>query len=370
MERNLTSGTLIGRPKHVKVMAGAVEGGTAAFFSFFFVLRIMLDYFVGDKAEALKGLLKVNYPMEHGIVEDWGDMEKVWSHAYKELAVQSEQHPVLLTEAPLNPRKNRERAAQIFFETYNVPAFFVSMQAILSLYASGETTGLVVDSGDGLTHVVPVCSGFSIPSAILRADVGGRDITRYLQLLLRRAGHTFHTSAETELVKTIKEDCCYVALNPAEEEKMFRQDARDDILVPYRLPDGRTIDIGTERFRASEALFRPDLLGLEWPGIHELVSSAIQRVDTDLRASLWEKVHLAGGSTMLPGFGDRLLSELRLVAPANDVHIRIFAPKERRFTTWIGGSILSHLPTFTKMWISSAEYEEEGAAAIHRKTFN
>ena len=169
-------------------MAGAVEG----------------DYFVGDKAEALKGLLSIRYPMDHGIVDDWSDMEKVWSHAYKELAVQSEQHPVLLTEAPLNPRKNREKAAQIFFETYNVPAFFVSMQAILSLYASGETTGLVLDCGDGVTHVVPVCSGFAVPSAILRADIGGRDLTRYLQLLLRRAGHTFHTSSEMEIVRTIK----------------------------------------------------------------------------------------------------------------------------------------------------------------------
>lgn len=334
-------------------MAGAVEG----------------DYFVGDKAEALKGLLAINYPMEHGIVDDWNDMEKVWSHAYKELSVQSEQHPILLTEAPLNPRKNREKAAQIFFETYNVPAFFVSMQAILSLYASGETTGLVLDCGDGVTHVVPVCSGFAVPSAILRSDFGGRDITRYLQLLLRRSGHIFHTSSEFEIVRSIKEDACYVALNPGEEERMFRTDKRDDILVPYRLPDGRTIEIGAERFRASEALFRPDLLGLEWLGMHELVASSINRVDTDLRASLWEKIHLAGGSTLLPGIGDRLLSELRTLAPANDVHIRLYAPKERRFTAWIGGSILSHLPTFAKMWISSAEYEEEGAAAIHRKTF-
>lgn len=162
----------VGRPKHVKAMAGAVEG----------------DFFVGDRAEALKGLLKVSYPMEHGIVEDWADMERVWSHCYRELAVQSEQHPVLLTEAPLNPRRNREKAAEIFFETYNVPAFFVSMQAMLSLYASGETTGIVLDCGDGVTHVAPVCSGFAISSAILRADFGGRDITRYLQLLLRRAG--------------------------------------------------------------------------------------------------------------------------------------------------------------------------------------
>ncbi len=167
-----------------------------------------------------------------------------------------------------------------------------------------------------------------------------------------------------------QEDACYVAVNAAEEEKLLRTDARDDIVVPYRLPDGRTIELGAERFRAPEALFRPDLLGYEWPGLHDLVASAIKRVDVDLRAALWEKIHLAGGTTMLPGIGDRLLSELRLLAPAADVHIRIFAPKERRFTAWIGGSILSHLPTFSRMWVTSKEYQEEGAAVVHRKTFN
>lgn len=202
---------------------------------------------MGDRAEALKGLLRVSYPMEHGIVEDWADMERVWAHAYRELGAQSEQHPVLLTEAPLNPRRNRERAAEVLFETHNVPALFVSMQAILSLYASGETTGLVVDCGDGVTHVVPVCSGFAVPSAIQRADNAGREITRHMQLLLRRAGHTFHTSAEMEIVRAIKEDTCYVALNPVEEEKLLRTDTRDSIMVPYRLPDGRTITVGAER---------------------------------------------------------------------------------------------------------------------------
>ena len=124
----------MGRPKHKKVMAGAVDG----------------DLFIGKKAEDLRGLLKVRYPMEHGIVDDWNDMERIWQHVYsEELRIHSEEHPVLLTEAPLNPRRNREKAAEIFFETFNVPALFVSVQAVLSLYASGRTTGVVLDSGDG-----------------------------------------------------------------------------------------------------------------------------------------------------------------------------------------------------------------------------
>lgn len=112
----------IGRPKHVRVMAGALEG----------------DLFVGPKAEEHRGLLSIRYPMEHGIVTDWNDMERIWTYIYSkdQLSTFSEEHPVLLTEAPLNPRKNREKAAEIFFETFNVPAWFVSMQAVLSLYVA------------------------------------------------------------------------------------------------------------------------------------------------------------------------------------------------------------------------------------------
>ncbi|KAJ1927463.1 centractin- actin- protein of the dynactin complex, partial [Linderina macrospora] len=194
----------VGRPKHLRMMAGAVEG----------------DYFIGRQAEELRGLLRVNYPLEHGVVTDWEDMEKIWSYIYNdELKTLSEEHPVLLTEAPLNPSSNREQAAQIFFETFNVPAFYTSIQAVLSLYASGRTTGIVLDSGDGVTHAVPVFEGFALPHAIRRVDIAGRDVTDHLQVLLQKAGHGFNTTAEHEIVRQIKEKICYVALDAAKEEK-------------------------------------------------------------------------------------------------------------------------------------------------------
>ena len=163
----------VGRPKHTRVM---VES------------RIEGDTFVGNDAEEHRGIMKLEYPMKHGIVENWSDMEKIWSYVYgkSNLAVNSEDHPVLLTEAPLNPRSNRETSAEIFFETFGVPALFVSPQATLSLYASGRTTGVVLDSGDGVTHAVPVYEGYTMPHAITRMDVAGRDVTERLQRLLRR----------------------------------------------------------------------------------------------------------------------------------------------------------------------------------------
>src|SRR6059058_2201188 len=178
------------------------------------------DSYVGDEAQSKRGILTLKYPIEHGIVTNWDDMEKIWHHTfYNELRVAPEEHPVLLTEAPINPKSNREKMTQIVFETFNAPAFYVSVQAVLSLYASGKTTGIVLDSGDGVSHAVPVFQGFAIPNSIRRIDVAGRDVTEHLQQLLRKSGRVFHTSAEKETVKNIKETTGYVALDPAKEEK-------------------------------------------------------------------------------------------------------------------------------------------------------
>lgn len=338
----------VGRPKHVRVMAGALEG----------------DIFIGPKAEEHRGLLNIRYPMEHGVVRDWNDMERIWQYIYSKDQLQtfSEEHPVLLTEAPLNPRRNREKAAEIFFETFNVPALFISMQAVLSLYATGRTTGVVLDCGDGVSHSVPIYEGFAMPHSIMRTDIAGRDVTAFLRLLLRKEGFNFHSSSEMEIVRTIKERACYLALNPQKEESMEGE------RVQYVLPDGSMLEVGPARFRAPELLFRPDLVGEECEGIHEVLAFAIQKSDMDLRRVLYSNIVLSGGSTLFKGFGDRLLNEVKKLAP-KDIKIRISAPQERLYSTWIGGSILASLDTFKKMWVSKKEYDDEGARAIHRKTF-
>ncbi|KAJ3015370.1 UNVERIFIED_CONTAM: hypothetical protein HDU68_012759 [Siphonaria sp. JEL0065] len=329
----------VGRPKHTRIMAGAVEG----------------DTFIGSRAQELRGLLRIKYPMEHGIVTDWADMEKLWHHVYtEELKTLSEEHPVLLTEAPLNPRKNRETMAEIFFETFNVPAMYLSIQAVLSLYASGRTTGIVLDSGDGVTHTVPVYEGFALPHAIRRVDVAGRDITEALQLHLRKSGvNLWGSSAEKEVARVVKESCCYIAANPGREEK-------DSVgrFEEFVLPDGNIVKLGAERFRAPEILFNPDLIGSESPGIHQIVVDAINKADMDLRKSLFTNIVLSGGTTLMKGFPDRLLSEVKKLA-LKDVKIKISAPPERKYSTWIGGSILASLSTFKKMWLSADQYQED-----------
>ncbi|MCJ1442676.1 MAG: Actin-like protein [Stictis urceolatum] len=324
----------VGRPKHLRVLAGALEG----------------DVFIGSRAQELRGLLKIRYPLEHGIVTDWDDMERIWQHVYtEELKTLSEEHPVLLTEAPLNPRSNRDTAAQILFETFNVPALFTSIQAVLSLYASGRTTGIVMDAGDGVSHAVPVYEGFAVPSSIKRVDVAGRDVTEYMQLLLRKSGYVFHTSAEKEVVRMIKEKTGYVAEDARREEKEWASSAgrQESKAVEYVLPDGNRMKVGPERFRAPEILFNPELIGLEYPGIPQMVAESISRTDLDLRKALYANVVLSGGSTLTTGFGARLLADLKKLAP-KEMKIKIFAPQERKYSTWIGGSILAGLSTFRK----------------------
>ncbi|ANB12667.1 actin [Sugiyamaella lignohabitans] len=344
-------------------MAGALEG----------------DEFIGSSCQNYRGLLKIHYPLEHGVVTDWDDMERIWQYVYTdELKILSEEHPILLTEAPLNPRSNRDQAAQVFFETFNVPALYLSIQAVLALYASGKTTGLVLDSGDGVTHSVPVYGGFSIPTAIQRIDIAGRDVTEYLQLLLRKSGSVLYTSAEKEIVRNIKENHCYIALDPRREEKEWS--ALDSHVlsagsglgatgsVPgeiYRLPDGKEIKLGAERFRAAELLFSPHIIGSEYNGVHQIITDSINRTDLDLRSGLYESIVLSGGSTLTKGFGNRLLAELKHMASKN-TKIKIYAPPERKYSTWIGGSILASLSTFKKMWVTADEWQEN-PDIIHTK---
>ena len=271
-----------------------------------------------------------------------------------------------MTEAPLNPKANREKMTQIMFEVFNVPCLYVNFQGVLALYSSGRTSGVVLDSGYGVSHTVPIFEGYAIPHAIQRIHLAGKDLTNYLKEILSLRGYPFTTAAELEIVRDIKEKMCYVvndfdlAMKEAEENHACDKN--------YELPDGRKILIGNERFRCAEILFQPNKAGKDLEGVPKYVFDSVMKCDNDVRRDLFQNIILSGGSTLFEGMGERMWQEIHQLAPSTN-KIKILAPPERKYSVWLGGSILASLSTFQTMWINKQEYDESGPAIIHRKCF-
>ncbi|KAL3861205.1 hypothetical protein ACJMK2_007257 [Sinanodonta woodiana] len=305
---------ITGRPRHDVLMAGMDSK----------------ECYIGDEAFNKRGILSLQYPMEHGIVTNWDDMEKIWYYTfYNVLRVAPEEYRTMLTEAPFNPKANREKMTQIMFETFKTKAFYIGIQAILSLYASGQTTGIVFDSGDGVTQVVPIFE------------------------------------AEFEIVRDIKEKLCYCAIDFNKENSTT---SSSSVEQSYKLPDGEVVTICNERFRCPEVLFQPAFIGRELCGAHELVHSSIMKCGIDIRRLLYRNIVMSGGSTMIPGLADRMQKELTAVAPSR-VKVKTIVSPERQYSVWIGGSILASLSNYAQMWISKEEYNECGPEIVHRKCF-
>ena len=334
------------------------------------------DIMVGTEAAEFRNYLQVTQPMEHGIVKDFTDMRHVWNYTFDEkLRIDPRGRKILLTEPPMNPKRNREEMCQIMFEEYGFEGVYVAIQAVLTLYAQGLQTGVVVDSGDGVTHVVPVYEGFALPHLTKRLDVAGRDVTRYLIKLLLLRGYAFNRTADFETVRQIKEKLSFVSYDLDLDKKLAEETTT--LVESYTLPDGRVIKVGSERFEAPECLFQPHLVDVEQPGVAELLFNTIQSAAVDTRSELYKHIVLSGGSSMYPGLPSRLEKELKqlyltrvLNGDGNRLKAfkcRIEDPPRRKHMVFLGGAVLADImKNRDSFWISRQEWYDQGPACLER----
>ncbi|XP_002158945.1 actin-related protein 2 isoform X1 [Hydra vulgaris] len=335
------------------------------------------DLMVGDEASQLRSMLECSYPMDNGMVRNWDDMLHVWDYTFGEtkLNVNPRECKVLLTEPPLNPSKNREKMVEIMFEKYGFDGVYIAIQAVLTLYAQGLLTGVVIDSGDGVTHICPVYEGFALPHLTRRLDIAGRDITKYLIKLLLLRGYAFNHTADFETVRMMKEKLCYVGYDIMQEQKLALETTF--LVEQYTLPDGRVVRMSGERFEAPEALFQPHLINVEGVGVAELLFNTIQAADIDTRPEFYKHIVLSGGSTMYPGLPSRLEREIKQLylervlkgdaGRLSKFKIRIEDPPRRKHMVYLGGAVLADImKNKEEFWMTRKEYEEKGLKVLSK----
>ena len=344
--------TIIGKPKDASLLVGTDQK----------------DSYIGHEAIAKQDLLELRKPVQQGVITDMEDMIKIWEHLWNtELLISCENHKFFITEPPKNPKSNREELVKIIFEEFQAPKFYTAIQGVLSLYASGMTTGTVVDCGDGISHTVPIYEGYAIPHAIQPIPLAGRDLNKRLYDLLVQAGHSFSASQHLEdKIYKVKEQHCQVAQDFDAEIKQAQE--QSSLQKNIELPTGQKITIGEERIKCPEFLFQPIQGGKEIDGIHKATFDAIMKCDNDIKKDLFKGIVLAGGSTMFEGMKDRIQKEIMALAPS-PMSPQVHAPADRKYSCWLGGAILSKIQSFDSIWITKKEYDDHGPSIVHRKCF-
>ncbi|XP_022669831.1 actin-related protein 3-like isoform X1 [Varroa destructor] len=346
-----------------------------------------LDFYVGDEAVDAAGYA-VKYPIRHGMVEDWDLMERFWEQSiFKYLRAEPEDHYFLLTEPPLNTPENREYMAEIMFETFNVPGLYIAVQAVLALAASWRSkagkptlTGLVIDSGDGVTHCIPVADGYVVGSCIKHIPIAGRNITYFIQNLLRERETGIPPEQSLETAKAIKERYCYICPDIAREFAKYDKEP-DKWFLSYEgmnnvTRQGFSVDVGYERFLGPEIFFHPEFANPDFnTPISEIVDTCIQSCPIDVRRPLYNNIVLSGGSTMFRDFGRRLQRDVKRVVDARLKHsielsgghitpkpidVTVVSHHMQRYAVWFGGSMLASMPEFYPVCHTKAQYEEHG----------
>ena len=312
---------------------------------------------VGNDCNKYFGVVKLKYPLSHGIFNNKEDINPIFEYIYSNLDMsitEIKEHPVLIAEPLLNPQDNRKDIAKVLFDTYKIENLFFASQPILSLFSTSSTSGAVLESGDGVTQSCIIYEGYTIPGSYKRINLGGREVTEYLQFLLNRKGYELKNSDGFQITKKIKEELC----------EIFPQEQENNLEIKnYTLPDDSIIEIGDERRLAPEILFNPLIREYEYPGIQEILAESINKTNVDLKLQLYGSILLSGGNTNIKGMKERIYKEIKKIAPKN-AKVRLHTPSNPENCCWIGGNIISSLEISKEMWISIKEWMEKGENII------
>jgi len=349
-----------------------------------------LDFFIGAEASQKHDNYNVDYPIRHGIIDNWDNMERYWSRCiYQYLCCDPEEHYMLLTEPPMNTPENREYTAEVMFETFNVPGLYIAVQAVLALCASlltksdasgkqGGVTGTVIDSGDGVTHVIPVFEGYVIGSCIKHIPLAGRDVTNFMVQQLRDRGETLPPEAAIEVASKIKESHCYVCPDIVKEFEKYDKDPEKFRTFKGKIKRTKkeySIDVGFERFLGPEIFFSPEIFSSDWTvPLPSVVDTTIQACPIDTRRPLYKYVTLSGGTTMFKHFVKRLERDIKRKVkerydftkkkyPTYDgkpIEVNVVTHPFQRFAVWFGGSMLASQQEFLGFFHTKADYAEQG----------
>ncbi|CAD7968245.1 unnamed protein product [Amoebophrya sp. A25] len=321
------------------------------------------DFYCGDEVTENQEYLSVSHPVEGAIIENFQHIEMLWDYIFVDvLQIQPENHGVLLTEAPYNPKPNRERTVELMFEAFGVPSLSIRIQGVLALMGQGRTTGLVLDAGAGVTHAIPILDGYGMPYNIKKMHCAGRELDVYLAKLLAKNAYPMSTSFRRREVVKMKEVLCYVSMDP-NEEKVLKA-------AQYRMPDGERIELHDECWKCPEALFNPGSLGIEAEagGVAGLIWDCVGSCEIDARRPLLQNIVLSGGSTMFRNFDARLSRELMLMSSSQLPTRVVTTATDRKNSVWQGAQVFANLGTMQRdLWITALDYDEYGAGYIHEK---
>lgn len=321
------------------------------------------NWYIGEEAKEKKDLLKFKYPIEFGLIRDWENMEKIWGHIFSELKIDSYGSNVILTEVPMNPYKNREKTLQIFFETFDIQGLYIGIQSMFNFLSFGKFNGINIDSGEDVTHFVPIVDGIPYYYGTLRVDIGGKNLTEYMVRLVNEAGYFISTSQKKEMIKDLKEKICVVAYDFEEYIQIAEK-------IEYKLPDNSSIFLRDEIFKCPEALFDPIKIGKEdEDNFAKMCCNSINRCKNNDRNNISSCILLSGGNSMFKGLDERLRIEIKNIALESykeDVRVE----SSEKYSAWIGEQAFSKFNNIEEILISKTEYYEKGSMVVDKKCPN